>query len=208
MPTIKRMMDVAIVGMVVLDLMLTVLFFTRHRRSAAPLVERQPAVVEKMVDKAPVTQTVAASNTSDAITAMFLLLRQNDISGPQPFVSRSSNAQKWDYGGGAPQGASFHLNQGLMPTHAVASDLPTQPTTNQTNDVSAAMLLLIRAGDVSSEVFDCPSTQPSNRDNDGTAQNWISWNGTATSLPLKTSYSYEDPYPNDHGTTTAGSTKP
>jgi len=67
------------------------------------------------------------------------------------------------------------------------------------NDVSAAMFLLLRAGDITSEVFTCPSSNAQKWDYGGgtnTAQVWVNWNGGATGLLINESYSYENPYPN------------
>jgi hypothetical protein len=98
-PTINCMMEVAIVGMLVLDLALTALFFSRHWHSSVPFVEHQRVGGEQVGDKEPASQTVAASSPSDVSSATFLLLRKRDIGGPEPYVSPSFNAQKWDYGG-------------------------------------------------------------------------------------------------------------
>jgi len=66
------------------------------------------------------------------------------------------------------------------------------------NDVTAALFLLLRAGDITSEVFTCPSSNAQKWDYGGvtnTAQNWCNWNGTSAMLNNE-SYSYENPYPN------------
>jgi prepilin-type N-terminal cleavage/methylation domain-containing protein/prepilin-type processing-associated H-X9-DG protein len=70
--------------------------------------------------------------------------------------------------------------------------------TESLNDVSAAMFLLLRAGDVTSEVFTCPSSNAQKWDYGGgtnTAQNWVNWNGGPVHLLVNESYSYENPYP-------------
>jgi prepilin-type N-terminal cleavage/methylation domain-containing protein/prepilin-type processing-associated H-X9-DG protein len=73
------------------------------------------------------------------------------------------------------------------------------------NDVSAALFLLLRAGDITSEVFNCPSSNAQKWDYGGgtnTAQNWCNWNtgasATPTALLTNESYSYENPYPNSN----------
>jgi len=144
MPTIKRLMDVAIVGMVAVDLALTGLFVSRRHKISAP-----------------------SASTQDL-----------------------ARAQR-----------------------------PANPGTATTNDVSAAMYLLLRAGDISSEVFNCPSTQPyvspsanaQKWDYGGgtnTAHNWCNWNGNSNSLLNNMSYSYEDSFHEDRGTSTSTSSKP
>ncbi len=95
MPTIKRLMDAAIVAMLVVDVMLTVLFFERRRTPGLTVAKFSTT---STISNESVTVTTGPSN---ATSAMFLLLRTNDVAGPQPYVCPSSNAQKWDYGGGS-----------------------------------------------------------------------------------------------------------
>jgi hypothetical protein len=92
-PKIKRVMNAAIMGMLLLDLALTVLIFSRGfhpPRAPSP----QQAVVAS-----PLQPGTGAVSTAMA-SASFLLLRAPDISGGQPYVSPSANASNWDYGGG------------------------------------------------------------------------------------------------------------
>lgn len=73
------------------------------------------------------------------------------------------------------------------------------------NDVSAAMFLLMRTQDITSEVFTCPSSSATKWDFGGgtnTALNWSNWNGT-NGIPANLSYSYQNPYP-DQGAVTGG----
>jgi prepilin-type processing-associated H-X9-DG protein len=65
------------------------------------------------------------------------------------------------------------------------------------NDVTAALFLLLRTQDITSEVFTCPITNDEKWDfggGDKTALNWSNWNGTA-GIGKHLSYSYQDPYP-------------
>jgi len=65
------------------------------------------------------------------------------------------------------------------------------------NDVSAALFLLMRTQEITSEVFTCPSSNAEKWDFGGgsnTALNWCNWNGTA-GLLKNLSYSYQNPYP-------------
>jgi prepilin-type N-terminal cleavage/methylation domain-containing protein/prepilin-type processing-associated H-X9-DG protein len=79
------------------------------------------------------------------------------------------------------------------------------PGTNGTpywDDVSAALFLLLRTQEITSEVFTCPSSNAEKWDFGGgsnTALNWSNWNGyssgNAGSIQRSLSYSYQDPYP-------------
>jgi prepilin-type N-terminal cleavage/methylation domain-containing protein/prepilin-type processing-associated H-X9-DG protein len=82
-------------------------------------------------------------------------------------------------------------------TGATSSDPFVSGTAVSNNDVTAALFLLLRAGDITSEVFNCPSSNAQKWDYGGgtnTAQNWSNWNGM-TGLLNNESYSYENPYP-------------
>jgi len=84
-------------------------------------------------------------------------------------------------------------------TYAAPQDPFASGATESYNDVSAALFLLLRAGDITSEVFTCPSSNASKWDYGGgtnTAQNWVNWNGGVTGILNNESYSYENPYPN------------
>jgi len=103
-------------------------------------------------------------------------------------------------------------NRGAYPrtfTTVTATVTPTWGTNPQTvsdpfltggpspNDVSAALFLLMRTQEITSEVFTCPSSNAEKWDFGGgsnTALNWCNWNGTA-GLLKNLSYSYENPYP-------------
>jgi prepilin-type N-terminal cleavage/methylation domain-containing protein/prepilin-type processing-associated H-X9-DG protein len=88
-------------------------------------------------------------------------------------------------------------------TGATSSDPFVSGTLVSANDVSAALFLLLRAGDITSEVFTCPSSNATKWDYGGgtnTAQNWCNWAGElgvngASGLLINESYSYQDPYP-------------
>lgn len=73
----------------------------------------------------------------------------------------------------------------------------------ENNDVSAALFLLLRTQDITSEVFICPSSNAERWNFGGgtnTAQNWVNWTGgqSATSKVIQNlSYSYQNPYPNN-----------
>jgi prepilin-type N-terminal cleavage/methylation domain-containing protein/prepilin-type processing-associated H-X9-DG protein len=63
------------------------------------------------------------------------------------------------------------------------------------NDVTAALFLLLRTQEITSEVFTCPSSNAERWDFGGgtnTATNWVNWNNFKTNL----SYSYQNPYAN------------
>jgi len=72
------------------------------------------------------------------------------------------------------------------------------------NDVSAALFLLLRTQEITSEVFICPSSNGEKFDYGGgamTANNWSNWRSGNTSQNL--SYSYQNPYA-DNGAVSAG----
>lgn len=77
----------------------------------------------------------------------------------------------------------------------------TTPGTNvpNYNDVTAALFLLLRTQDITSEVFICPSSNAEKWDFGGganSALNWSNWNGTA-GIAKNLSYSYQNPYPDN-----------
>jgi prepilin-type N-terminal cleavage/methylation domain-containing protein/prepilin-type processing-associated H-X9-DG protein len=76
------------------------------------------------------------------------------------------------------------------------------------NDVSAAIFLLLRTQEITSEVFVCPSSNAEKWNFGGgsmTALNWSNWVGTTGpgSTQQSLSYSYQDPYP-DTGAVSSG----
>ena len=69
------------------------------------------------------------------------------------------------------------------------------------NDVTAAMFLLLRIEEITSEVFTCPSSNATKWDYGGstnTAQNWVNWSGGTSGILTYISYSYENPYPSSN----------
>jgi hypothetical protein len=148
MPTIKRLMDVVIVGMVVFDLMLTVLFFSRARHAPQARSPQPAAVVAPPQPSTPTVSTAVAGE-------QFLLLKAPGAGDAHElFTCPAADAQKWDYGGGTNTAQNWCNWNGNA----------TEPTTTQVTKVNAAMFLLLRAGDITSEVFTCPATQPSKWD--------------------------------------------
>jgi len=66
------------------------------------------------------------------------------------------------------------------------------------NDVSASLFLLLRTEDITSEVFNCPSSSAERWDYSGgsnTALNWSNWNDTS-GITKNLSYSYQNPFGN------------
>jgi prepilin-type N-terminal cleavage/methylation domain-containing protein/prepilin-type processing-associated H-X9-DG protein len=89
-------------------------------------------------------------------------------------------------------------------TGASSSDPFAPGWSESPNDVTAAMFLLLRAGDITSEVFTCPSSNAQKWDYGGgtnTAQNWCNWNNGTNGILTNLSYSYEDPYPSAQAVT-------
>src|SRR5262245_61636448 len=115
-------------------------------------------------------------------------------------------------------------NKGLYPrTRYSANTAPLTPTwgsgatgsdpflTNgpTNNDVSAALFLLLRTQEITSEVFICPSSNGEKFDYNGgamTANNWSNWRGANinnATINQNLSYSYQNPY-GDNGAVSGG----
>lgn len=66
------------------------------------------------------------------------------------------------------------------------------------NDVSAALFLLLRTQDITSEVFTCPKTNAQKWDYEGGNKNALDWsNWPRNTIFRNLSYSYINPYPDD-----------
>jgi prepilin-type N-terminal cleavage/methylation domain-containing protein/prepilin-type processing-associated H-X9-DG protein len=81
-------------------------------------------------------------------------------------------------------------------TGSTGSD-PFLPGGPMNNDVSAALFLLLRTQEITSEVFTCPSSNAEKWDFGGganTALNWSIWQ-SSTGVQRYLSYSYQNPYP-------------
>jgi prepilin-type N-terminal cleavage/methylation domain-containing protein/prepilin-type processing-associated H-X9-DG protein len=110
-----------------------------------------------------------------------LLLYSNDNKGLYPRTLLNTTA-----------GVPFTPTWG---TGATNSD-PFLTNGPSTNDVTAALYLLLRTQDITPEVFICPSSNAEKWDFGGganTALNWSNWNGT-TGVQRNLSYSYQNPY--------------
>ena len=109
-----------------------------------------------------------------------ILIYSNDAKGPYPrtnYTSTGTVTPTWGTG-------------------ATGSD-PFLPMGPANNDVTAALYLLLRTQDITSEVFTCPSSNAEKWDFGGgsnTALNWSNWNGVA-GVQRNLSYSYANPYP-------------
>jgi prepilin-type N-terminal cleavage/methylation domain-containing protein/prepilin-type processing-associated H-X9-DG protein len=110
-----------------------------------------------------------------------ILIYSNDQKGPYPRTNYTTSS-----GAATPTWGSFPTGSDPF--------LPGGPTNN---DVTAALYLLLRTQDITSEVFTCPSANSEKWDFGGgsnTALNWSNWNGTA-GVQRNLSYSYANPYP-------------
>jgi prepilin-type processing-associated H-X9-DG protein len=111
-----------------------------------------------------------------------LLIYSNDARGPYPrtvYALGSVVTPTWGTGAGAPN--------------------PFKEGGPAPNDVTAALYLLLRTQDITSEVFTCPSSQQERWDFGGganTAMNWSNWNGDA-GIKKHLSYSLANPYADD-----------
>jgi prepilin-type processing-associated H-X9-DG protein len=130
------------------------------------------------------SRIACASNLRQIGQAIQLYAKENKGAYPRTtFVPERAHQPTW--GTGAPA------------TQPFAPDGP------QPNDVTAALFLLLRTQDITSEVFTCPKSNAERWDFDGadmTALNWSNWNGTA-GIAKHLSYSYQDPYPTPEAVT-------
>jgi prepilin-type processing-associated H-X9-DG protein len=126
-----------------------------------------------------------------------ILLYANENKGAYPrtiFKPADAKQPTW--------GTPYQKNKDLA-----ASDAPASPYAKDddedakyrpaANDVTAALFMLMRTQDITSEVFICPSTNQTKFDFGGgtaTALNWTNWPGNA-GLKEHLSYSYQNPYP-------------
>jgi prepilin-type N-terminal cleavage/methylation domain-containing protein/prepilin-type processing-associated H-X9-DG protein len=111
-----------------------------------------------------------------------ILMYSNDAKGPYPRTNYTTVS-----GAATPTWGTFPTGSDPF--------LPGGPTNN---DVSAALYLLLRTQDITSEVFTCPSANAEKWDFGGgsnTALNWSNFNGTQ-GVQRNLSYSYANPYPN------------
>jgi len=119
-----------------------------------------------------------------------LLLYSNENRGAYPRTRFSSGLPLTPTWGSGPTGSDPFL--GTPGTSAPAY-----------NDVSAALFLLLRTQEITSEVFICPSSNAEKWDFGGgamTALNWTNWNGynNAGGTARALSYSYQNPYPDNN----------
>jgi hypothetical protein len=145
--------------------------------------------------------TTSAMDVSSALTLI-------NTGGSRPGdPSNASALRNW---------ADWNVASDSQPIHTYSQNLSpasrgaTAPI-NEGQDVSAAMFLLLRAGTITSEVFDCPSTQPTKWDYGAGAngdQNWTVWSSTTSTTLVNLSYSYENPYPASQRSVGVSSTKP
>jgi prepilin-type N-terminal cleavage/methylation domain-containing protein/prepilin-type processing-associated H-X9-DG protein len=88
------------------------------------------------------------------------------------------------------------------PPTASYSNTPDGPVFNSTNDVAEAMFWLIRTQEITSEVFNCPSSNQAEKDTFGTGAGISGQNKTTFTKVENNSYSIANPYP---GTTAVNS---
>jgi prepilin-type N-terminal cleavage/methylation domain-containing protein/prepilin-type processing-associated H-X9-DG protein len=81
------------------------------------------------------------------------------------------------------------------PTAAYSTTADETPF-QRTNDVAEAMFWLIRTQEITSEVFNCPSSNQAEKDTFGTGAGISGQNKTTFSKPENNSYSIANPYPN------------
>jgi prepilin-type N-terminal cleavage/methylation domain-containing protein/prepilin-type processing-associated H-X9-DG protein len=126
-----------------------------------------------------------ASNLRQIGTA--LMMYSNENKGLYPRTRYSANTTLSPTWGTFPTGTDPFLTGGPM-----------------NNDVTAALFLLLRTQEITSEVFICPSSNGEKFDYGGgamTANNWSNWR--SGNIALNLSYSYQNPYP-DNNAVSAG----
>ncbi|HSV14035.1 MAG TPA: prepilin-type N-terminal cleavage/methylation domain-containing protein, partial [Tepidisphaeraceae bacterium] len=125
-----------------------------------------------------------ASNLRQIGQAILLYANENKQQYPRTVLGTAAAAS-------APQPTWGTGNQ-TATTPDPFTTTPAHPESD--NDVSAALFLLLRTQDITSEVFVCPSSNAEKWDFTGganTAQNFVNW----ISVQKNLSYSYENPYP-------------
>jgi prepilin-type processing-associated H-X9-DG protein len=103
--------------------------------------------------------------------------------------------------GGAYPRTRFEPGPIVIPTWGTGASAqePSDPDGPKPNDVSAALFLLLRTQEITTEVFTCPSSNAEKWDLGGgsnTALNWSNWAGR-DGIRKHLSYSYQNPYPDD-----------
>jgi prepilin-type N-terminal cleavage/methylation domain-containing protein/prepilin-type processing-associated H-X9-DG protein len=121
-----------------------------------------------------------------------ILLYANDNKGNYP-----RTIQAWSATNPPPAGVTNPVPtwgtgaSGGDPFRSNVNNVPAGPSDN---DITAALFLLLRTQDITSEVFTCPSSNAQKWDFGGgqcNAQSWCNWVAFSNNL----SYSYENPYP-------------
>jgi hypothetical protein len=205
MPTIKRLMDAAIVGMVVVDLVLTGMLLVKSHHPSDQ-ANRQASAGSGDLSSSAKSETATYPTTSamDVSSALTLINTDGFRPGDPSNASALRNWADWNVASDSQPIHTYYQN--LSPASRGAID-----PVDERQDVSAAMFLLLRAGTSTSEVFSCPTTQPTKWDYGAGAngdQNWTVWSSTTSTTLVNLSYSYENPYPASQRSVGVSSTKP
>jgi prepilin-type N-terminal cleavage/methylation domain-containing protein/prepilin-type processing-associated H-X9-DG protein len=141
-----------------------------------------------------------ASNLKQVGQAILLYSNENRNAYPRSRYSGSAAATvipTW----GSPYAANVDVKAVATTTSDPFATVTAQPTYgNVTNDVTAALYLLLRTQDLVPEVFICPSSNAEKFDYGGggaSAAYFTNWPGPAVKDNL--SYSYQNPYPSSVG---------
>lgn len=140
-----------------------------------------------------------ASNLKQIGQAILLYSNENRNAYPRSkFFSTTNSTPTW----GTPYGATSTAGQANIATTSAdpfASTTSAAPWGNMSNDVTAALFLLLRTQDLVPEVFVCPSSNAEKFDYGGggnSAASFTNWVGESVRNSL--SYSYQNPYPNNN----------
>jgi prepilin-type N-terminal cleavage/methylation domain-containing protein/prepilin-type processing-associated H-X9-DG protein len=129
-----------------------------------------------------------ASNLRTIGQAILLYANENKFVYPRTIADTTGNVQ---WGTGSATGSAT-----LDPFGSVAADRPSN------NDVTAALYLLVRTQEITSEVFTCPSSNDERIAFTGgeVATSFVNWYttgaGSSGTIAKNLSYSYQNPYPN------------
>jgi prepilin-type processing-associated H-X9-DG protein len=133
-----------------------------------------------------------ASNLRQIGQALLLFSNDNRGAFPRALYDQNNPTPTW--------GTPYEGNPNLKAIADVKAVSPTGPKSQvcpKPNDVTAALFILLRTQDISSDVFICPSTGLLPFKYGGgknTPLNWTNWPGNKA-IAEHLSYSYQNPYP-------------
>jgi prepilin-type processing-associated H-X9-DG protein len=150
--------------------------------------------IAQIVENQEIARRVkCASNLRQIGQAILLYSNENRGAYPRTIADMNNPAPTW----GTPYEGNDKLKASDKPEQADPFDGKKSTVAVKPNDVTAALFLLLRTQDITSEVFICPSTGMEKWDYGGgnrTPLHSTNWHGNK-SLAEHLSYSYQNPYP-------------